>query len=235
MKRKKNNDSDSDFNKFPREEHPATSTTLIEKLCAKDEETWERMKRLFSNLFLDWCREFDQLQRADRQNIYQEVFLTAFKRIDQFRREGKRQGSFRSWLKTITRRKAIDYLRKQKKAPVLLSDTRLDLYKDQLQVEPDLPDFDESVEETAEEIEREQAIMYHSALEAIRRDFSERDWTIFSTLILNEKTIKAAVLAEEYGLTVDNVRKIKSRILKRFRTEYGDLFDESKLKKPPSE
>lgn len=237
MKRKKNSDSDSDFNKFPREEHPVTSTTLLEKLCAKDEETWDRMKRLFSNLFLDWCREFDQLQRADRQNIYQEVFLTAFKNIEQFRREEKRLGSFRSWLKTITRRKAIDYLRKQKKAPALLSDTRLELYKDQLQVEPDLPDFDEPIEETAEEIEREQAVMYHSALEAIRRDFSERDWAIFSTLVLNEKTIKASVLADEYGLTVNNVRKIKSRILKRFRTEYGDLFDESKLKKktPPFE
>lgn len=228
MKRKKNNNSDSDFNKFPREEHQATSATLLEKLCAKDEEAWERMKRLFSNLFLDWCRKYDQLQRVDRQNVYQDVFLTAFKNIDQFRQEGKRPGSFRAWLKKITQSKALDYIRKQKRDPALLSDSRLELYRDQLQVKPDLPDFDEPIEETEEEIARERASIYHSALETIRRDYSERDWTIFSTLMLNENNIKASVLADEFGLTVDNVRKIKSRILKRFRAEYGDLFDDSK-------
>lgn len=237
MKQSKRRDSDSDFNKYPNEPYPATSTTLIDKLWAKDEKAWERMKRLFSNLFLEWCRKDDRLQRADRQDIYQDVFLTAFKNIEQFRREGKRRGSFRAWLKTITRSRISDYTRNRQDDPALLSDTRLELYRDKLQVEPELPDFDEPLVETEEEIEQELTIIYHSALEMVRTESSERDWAVFTALTLNQKSIKAAVVAEEHGLSVDNARKIKSRITKRIKSEFGELLEERdrKSESPPSQ
>lgn len=220
MRKKKYRDDDSSYNRSPAKNYPPTATTLLDKLRARDNEAWDRMKQLFGNLFLDWCANFDQLQRADRQNIFQEVFLTAFKNIDQFRREGKRQGSFRAWLKAITRSKAIDYLRKRKDDPALLSDTKIDLYRDKLLVDPTLPeDFDVSVEETEEEVQREKAALNHAALEMIRTDYSERDWTIFTVLMLN-KNFKAADLAKEYGMTEAAVRKVKSRIRKRLKDEF---------------
>lgn len=228
MMPKRHRDNDSSFNRSPNDVFPPTSTTLLDKLRAKDDEAWLRIKHLFGTLVLEWCGTFDQLQRADRQNVYQEVFLTAFKDIEQFRREGKRHGSFRAWLKAITRSKAIDYLRKRKDDPALLSDTKIDLYKDKLLVEPNLPeDFDEPVEETEEEVRKERVMLNHAALEMIRKDYSERDWTIFTVLMTNPN-ITASTLGEEYGMTEAAVRKVKSRIRKRFGNDFDEFINEYK-------
>jgi DNA-directed RNA polymerase specialized sigma24 family protein len=87
----------------------ASSTSLLERVKARDGEAWSKLCRLYGPLVYRWAREAG-LQEQDAADIGQEVFGTVEARIATFRhdRPGDR---FRGWLWTITRHKLGDHFR----------------------------------------------------------------------------------------------------------------------------
>src|SRR5262245_1667760 len=94
---------------------PSTSMGLLEQAIAGDREAWERIVYLYSPLVDRWCRR-EHLNGSETEEIGQVVFLTLYRKLATFRKQKPGDG-FRKWLKTLTRRKVMDYLKAQRKAP----------------------------------------------------------------------------------------------------------------------
>ena len=91
-----------------------TSTTLLIRVKAKDEEAWRRLVHLYSPLVHHWCHR-SGLQEADTADVAQDVFRTVAELIDGFHHD--RSGdSFRGWLRTVTRSRLLDFLRRKARA-----------------------------------------------------------------------------------------------------------------------
>ena len=91
-----------------------TSQSLIVRVKADDPEAWERLVKLYSPLVYYWCQE-SGLPTADLNDIFQDVFHTLARNINKFR--PVKNGSFRGWLRTLTRNKVSDYFRKVGREP----------------------------------------------------------------------------------------------------------------------
>lgn len=214
-KKKPQKDADSSYHKYSGENKP-TSTTLIVRLKDRDDIAWDRLKNLYGRLVLDWCRKKKNLKRDDRQDIFQEVFIKAYRSIDQFQK-GPENSSFRGWLRSITDSCISDYRRKNKNNPQLLSDTRIELLEGRLHTHP------EHEQPTEIDEESERRLLTRRALEIIKEDFDPKTWEAFIRMVPGTET--SAEIGQDLGMSSDAVRKAKSRIHKRIREEFGDLID----------
>lgn len=93
------------------------SSTSLSLLCAlKDEvqqhHAWDQFVKRYGPLVENWCRRWG-LQDADARDVSQNVMLQLAKQMQTF--EYDRNGSFRSWLKTIAWRSWADFLTAQKR------------------------------------------------------------------------------------------------------------------------
>ena len=94
----------------------STSSSLLDRVKARDDAAWRRLVRVYGPLILFWCRG-PGIRREDRVDICQEVFRAVAANIDGFRRD-EASGTFRGWLRTITRNKVVDHFRRQNRQPV---------------------------------------------------------------------------------------------------------------------
>ena len=93
----------------------STSSSLLAKVKAREQDAWQRLARLYGSLVAFWIRRAG-LQDADAHDVFQEVFAAAAKGIDQFHKD--RPGdTFRGWLRTITRSKVADHHRRAADQP----------------------------------------------------------------------------------------------------------------------
>src|SRR4051812_26178360 len=88
-----------------------TSTTLLIRVKAKDQEAWRRLVHLYSPLVHRWCRRCG-LQEADTADVAQDVFRTVAESIDGFHHD-QSGDSFRGWLRAVTRTRLLDFLRRK--------------------------------------------------------------------------------------------------------------------------
>jgi RNA polymerase sigma-70 factor (ECF subfamily) len=88
----------------------STSASLLQRVKTQDPEAWQRLVRLYGPLVYHWCR-ISGLKSEDTADIVQEVFCAVAPGIAGFR--GDRPGSFRAWLRTVTRNKIYDLFRRR--------------------------------------------------------------------------------------------------------------------------
>ena len=94
---------------------PATSLSLLDRVKTRDREAWQRLVDVYAPLVYRWCRRTG-VAADEAADVLQEVFLAVATHIGDFRRD--RPGdSFSAWLRTITRNKIHDQLRRQKNEP----------------------------------------------------------------------------------------------------------------------
>ena len=92
-----------------------TRVTLLGRLRATpdDPAIWAEFVDWYGRNIHAWCRVWG-LQESDAQDVTQEVFLNLSVQMHGFCYDPK--GSFRAWLKTLTRRAWQVYAKKQRKA-----------------------------------------------------------------------------------------------------------------------
>jgi len=86
---------------------PQTSSTLLCRIQEQDAEAWKRFVDLYTPLVSRWCQAAG-LQAADGEDIRQNVFQAVSRAVGSFHHDAER-GSFRGWLKAITRNKIRDF------------------------------------------------------------------------------------------------------------------------------
>jgi RNA polymerase sigma-70 factor (ECF subfamily) len=191
-------------------EPTATSVSLLERIRAQDPHAWQQLVTLYGPLVQHWCQRWGA-RLEDAEEIVQDVFLAASAGLGKFER--RQAGSFRAWMRGITRHKLLDHLRRQQGRPVAAGGT------DAMRRLHELPDPEGTVEEQAEETSG----LYHRALDLIRSEFEERTWLAFWQSAVEGRETSAVAAA--LNMSAVAVRIAKSRVLSRLREAAGQLIE----------
>ncbi|MBX7104217.1 MAG: sigma-70 family RNA polymerase sigma factor [Gemmataceae bacterium] len=190
----------------------ATSLTLLQRLQGQDDAAWSRFAFLYRPLIVYWCGRWNVMP-ADEDDLVQEVMKAVHTHLPDFERLGE-SGSFRAWLRGITRNKLLEYDRRRRtRLPVAEggSDAQARLNA----VADSAPALDEGPAELAG--------LYMRAAEAIRGDFNDQTWQIFWRTTVESQS--PAQVATDLGLKPAAVRMAKARVLRRLREQVGDFAD----------
>jgi RNA polymerase sigma-70 factor (ECF subfamily) len=190
-----------------------TSLTLLARLRANEAEAWSLMVELYTPLVRRWGTRAG-LAGADLDDLTQEVLRAAVTGLPQFRRDQSGH-SFRGWLHGITRNNLLKHFERRGRSPQAAGGT--DAYLRLQEVAG--PDEEGS----AGEEQDERHTLFRRALELARGQFEEKTWQAFWLTVIDN--LAPDEVAARLGLTTVAVRKYKSRVLQRLRTEFGDLID----------
>ena len=187
-----------------------TSLSLLDRARHHDEPSWQRLVTLYGPVVEHWCRR-GGARPEDAADLAQEVFLAVSQGLERFERRGP--GSFRAWVRGITRHKLLDcYRQAERQAAAAGGSTALERLLD-------IPDPQTGPDEDADEMSG----LYRRALDLIRGEFEERTWQAFWLTAIEGRS--PANLAAELGMTPTAIRQAKSRVLRRLKQEVGDLLD----------
>jgi RNA polymerase sigma-70 factor (ECF subfamily) len=191
--------------------HHLTSVSLLQRLRGRDPNAWQRLTVLYGPLIRFWCRR-GGVRAGDEEDVAQDVFLAIAAGLEGFERQ--RDGSFRTWLRGITRHKILDYHRRGQRQPVAAVGG-----SDAWQALQELPDpVAGSTDDTLET-----GSLYRRAVDLIRSEFEERTFQAFWRAGVEQQPTD--VVAAALGMSPVAVRIAKSRVLTRLREEAGELIE----------
>jgi RNA polymerase sigma-70 factor (ECF subfamily) len=170
---------------------PETSLSLLADICrpSPDAATWARFVRLYGPAIAGWCRRRG-LNASDAEEVTQAVFCLLVRRLPEFNYDPTK-GAFRSWLRTITTREAISYLRAEARHRVA-------------SLVGDEPAGDDLMQGVAERD------LLHAALENARALCEAREWEAFSAVKLRGQS--ASDTAHQLGVPASEVYRICYRV-----------------------
>ena len=189
----------------------STHTTLLKRLTAgEDTAAWSEFNERYGELIRGFARR-KGLQPADCDDLLQEVLVSLTKSMPGFRYDPAK-GRFRSFLKTVVMR-AIYRRFRQKPGDVRLED--IGQVADSAE--------DDSATEAIWEAEWQQ---YHLrlAMRTIDVEFGEADRMAFKHYAIGGQAPQET--ADLLGLTINQVYKAKSNILKRLSELIDDQIKE---------
>jgi len=201
-----------------------TSQSLIVQAKALDPHAWERMVKLYSPLVYFWCQE-SGLPQSDVHDVFQDVFHALARDIKKFR--PIENGTFRGWLRTMTRNKVNDHFRRAVREPRAFGGSEALNYFEQVPAATHRSLTSDSTSapngenrHTENEI---QSAMLCEALANIRSSFTEQTWNAFWMVVIDGRETNE--VAEKLDMRAGTVRVAKSRVLKRLRLEVGDSIE----------
>lgn len=203
-------------------EGDATSSSLLQKVREFDQRSWDRLIRLYGPLVYRWCRQ-SNLQDSDAADIGQEVFRSVARSLGQFLHDSD-QGTFRGWLKTITVNKIRDFARTRQKSPQGVGG--------QSPGAGSLPDiaFPEPDDSAFALTATDDQLLRRRAIEMTLEDCDDRTRQVFWRLVAEDQPPRQ--VAADFGMTVNAVYVLKSRLLRRIRVEFKDLVDFQRDNRP---
>jgi RNA polymerase sigma-70 factor (ECF subfamily) len=183
-----------------------TSASLLERLRRpSDNEAWTRFVRLYTPLLYYWLRRAG-LQTDEAGDVVQDVMLQLVQKLPTFAYD--REGSFRSWLRTVTLNKLRD--RRKRRVPVPVETDELDG-----QAVPDEATL------FAEQEYRQHLLA--RAAELVQSEFSATTWkACWEHAVMGRP---AAEVAAELGLTPGAVYAARFRVMERLRRDLDGLLD----------
>jgi RNA polymerase sigma factor (sigma-70 family) len=177
----------------------------------RDEMAWGEFARLYTPLIYRFARQ-SSLQDADASLVTQDVLVTVARTIHRFEYNPK-SGSFRGWLKVVTRSRLNDFLRAQGREIQGTGDTGM------LHVIVEQPDVSQP-----DLWEREyRRTLFEWAVDRIRCDFEDTTWQAFWQTSVDDR--ESRDVAEELGMSVGAVYIARSRVLARLRKEIEEVDD----------
>ena len=195
---------------------PVTRATLLLRVRdAENAAAWEQFVEIYTPLIFGFCRKRG-LQDADAADLAQDVMRAVARAIGKFDYQPE-QGTFRSWLFTITRNKFNTFLDRRRRQPQGTGET---VVQEFLEAQP-CPEKDESWDR--EYYQR----LFEWACEQIRSEFKENTWQAFLRTTVNNEP--GEVVARALGLSVGAVYIAKSRVLARVRECVNGVANDSSV------
>jgi RNA polymerase sigma-70 factor (ECF subfamily) len=185
----------------------STSSDLLERVRARDEDAWRRLVQLYGPLVLHWCRRFG-LQEADRSDVFQDVFRAVARHVADFRRE-RPTDTFRGWLHKVAQSKLREHFRRHGCNPDAVGGSSV--YQRLLAV----PDTASGSDD--QPLSNDDAVLLREVLRLLRSEFRDQTWQAFWRTTADG--LPATVVAQELGMSPGAVRTAKSRVLRRLRQE----------------
>jgi RNA polymerase sigma-70 factor (ECF subfamily) len=198
---------------MPLEVSRPTSLSLLQRACAHDQEAWRQLVHIYGPLVHGWCKRAG-LREADTADVFQETFRAVLRELAAFRPR-REIGSFRSWLRAVTRTKIADHFRQRQ--PHVTGQGGSDAQRRLANVADPLPAEGEG------EAPDENALVVRRALELIRPEFSEPNWSAFWQVVMEGQS--AVEVARRLNLNPQAVRQANYRIRRRLRLLLQDLAE----------
>ena len=191
-----------------------TSFSLLHRLRTQpDADSWRRLVDLYTPLIHGWLRRHS-VAAADADDLSQEVMAVVMRELPQFQHNQQR-GAFRNWLRTITVHRLRVLWRSRQHRPIATGDSDL------LKVLDELEDPKSAMSQLWDQ-EHDQHVA-RKLMELVEPHFEATTWCAFRRVVMD--SVKAAVVAEELGMSVNAVLLAKSRVLSRLRQEMAGLTD----------
>jgi RNA polymerase sigma-70 factor (ECF subfamily) len=189
-----------------------TSLSLLSRLQEKSQhDDWSRFVDIYRPFIARFIR-MDAALAADAEDICQEVFVKVAQHLPAFRRQ--RDGSFRTWLRTLTANQVSLFWRKRQSQQKV----------GKTGAQPLVEALSDPHNDLSLAWDREYNDYLLCRLQAIvREEFTPTTWRAFTLRVLEGKT--SAEVAAELGLSKNAVDIAKSRVLTRLRQEAAGLLD----------
>ena len=188
-----------------------TRVTLLGRLRAKpdDPAVWSEFVDWYGRNIHAWCRSWG-LQESDAQDVTQDVFLNLSVQMREFCYDPK--GSFRAWLKTLTRRAWQVYAIKQRKAGRGTGDESAMERLAGLAAQKDL------TQRLEEAFDQE---LLKEASNRVQLRVESRTWQAFQLLAVEE--LSGAEVAKKLKMKVATVFVARSKVQRMLREELARL------------
>lgn len=185
---------------------PETRASLIASLNnPASEEAWAEFAAVYRPLIIRVATA-KGLQHADAEDLAQETMAIVGRSIGSF--DPKAKGSFRGWLRTITRNLVVNYLSREKE-PRGSGDSKVQAMLVQ-QAAPQGP--------TATLFDLElRRMQFHAAAAVVRGQVSESTWDTFRMTAIER--ISISDVAQKLGKSQGAVRMARCRVMTRLREE----------------
>jgi RNA polymerase sigma factor (sigma-70 family) len=184
-----------------------TRSSLLEQMKGDGpgrDAAWETFVKLYGPFLLGRARRrFSQLSAQDIEDLTQEVMTRVWRALPEFRHNYK--GRFRSWLETIVKNAAIDFLRRKDARPCL-NGLDLDLWPDDENSEADL-----------------QTWIVARAVDDTRPETDPQTWAAFESMTIHARP--AREVATELNISVAAVYSASARVLRRVRERVNQLHE----------
>jgi RNA polymerase sigma factor (sigma-70 family) len=191
-----------------------TSITLLERLCLQpDEDSWRTFVDLYAPLIRGWLRRYT-IKEEDAEDLAQEVMAVVVRELTNFQHNQQR-GAFRCWLRTVTVNQLRALWRTRRGQNEATGNSAMAGMLDQL------ADPDSSLSRLWDQ-QHDQHVAAR-LMELIQPQFEAKTWQAFRRVALDG--MKAAIVAQELGISVNAVLLAKSRVLNRLRQELRGLTD----------
>lgn len=190
---------------------PTTRASLLLRLRdPKDHEAWVEFVSLYEPVIYRVLRRTG-LQDADAREVLQELFLAVNRNIGRWEL-GAEHGSFRGWLRRVTRNLVVSWVRRQK-GQVTTSSLDLDALLESSQAAdgPETDEFDRELRRG----------LFHLASERVTAEVRPQTWQAFwEVAVLGTSIAQAAI---KLGMTTGAVRVAKCRIIARLREVVAEV------------
>ncbi len=193
---------------FPHDPLP-TSRSLLQRARDRDEDAWRELVHLYAPLVYFWCRRMNVAEQ-DIPDLVQDVFRAVVTGLETFRKE-RPSDTFRGWLRTVTRSKAVDGVRRANRFPIAAGGSEAHQRWEQLAATEDCQDEEQLAEKA----------LFLRALDTVRPKFEPQVWEAFWRIVVDGRS--AVEVADELGMKPGTVRVAKCRVLQKLRQQLGDV------------
>ncbi|MEK6263083.1 MAG: sigma-70 family RNA polymerase sigma factor [Planctomycetota bacterium] len=190
---------------------PTTRPSLLLRLRDPgDHDAWVEFVSLYEPVIYRVLRRTG-LQDADALEVLQDLFLAVNRNIERWQ-VGEEHGSFRGWLRRVTRNLVVSWVRRQRRQLATMP-IDLDALLDSTSTE-DCPATDEFDHEL-------RRALFHRASEQVRAEVRPLTWQAFWNVAVSG--ISVAETASKLGMTPGAVRVAKCRIVSRLSVVVAEM------------
>ena len=198
---------------------PVTRASLLLRLAdTENQQAWAEFIELYEPLVHRLLRKAG-LQDADLREVTQDVFIAVSRNVARFE-PAYEQGSFRGWLRMVTRNLLVNLLEKRRHQVGVGTGST-----DVMRLLDEVPerDMEASVIVDAEFRRR----LFHHAADRVRREFRPATWQAFWQTCVESASV--AEVCERLGMTPGAVYIARSRVIARLRKEVERIEVEEQL------
>jgi RNA polymerase sigma-70 factor (ECF subfamily) len=184
-----------------------TSASLLARLRQEpgDPGAWGEFVDRYAPQIYAWCQRW-RLQDADARDVTQNVLLKLAEKLRTFRYDPS--GSFRAWLKTLTRRAWIDFVESKRRPGMGSGSSEVE------ELLHNVASGDDLATHLQQQFDLE---VLDEARQRVQTRVDVQSWEAFR--LAAQEELPGATVAQRLGMSVAAVYKAKSRVLKMLQDQ----------------
>ena len=189
-----------------------TSHGMLNRLGADSQSPeWSKFLKLYLPFIAGQIRKYPLLKDWE-DDIIQEVLMAVAQSIPNW--QPGMPGGFRSWLRTTTRYRILETLRKSQRFPVTVAQIQ--------HLEAELSQWEDPASRASQQWDEEHdQFLLSRVIRRVRRRVDPKTWAVFEELRLKGKS--PAQVASTMSISIGSVYSITARVMRLLREEMADL------------